>query len=448
MTGRFVLATLAIAALALGCTGVIQGGPGAGGARDGGTGGSDGGAGADGGGGGSVGTDAGGGGGGSGADAGGGGGADAGGGGGGADAGGGGGADGGGGTQCLDDTGPEPAGTVLWQGTRAIPESFGCAHNTAYVWDASGGVYGLYQPDPNYNVRTRAMRLYGMNGLDLRTVAAEDWQWWDQALPRMAANGVTTIIYNLYNPPGTADPGSWTMQPVPRASLHLWLDRIKARADQHGLRLIIEVANEVFSPEVGTYWRGTREELVTLADDTLDWANPKGVPVWAPSIPGFEGNLTAYTSWLRAYPRTGEFAAVSIHLYYLTAENLGDPTGPATSWTCYREMREELDAMGHADMPIVDGEKGFGPGVVVPGTMWNYGAKAAALGIAQVCLFQLSSPGNDETNLGRPFENAWAKDDIEALSSKLAGRTLLKLVKPASGTHYWVQTMSAASCGG
>jgi hypothetical protein len=93
-------------------------------------------------------------------------------------------------------------------------------------------------------------------------------------------------------------------------------------------------------------------------------------------------------NWLRNYPRRNEFDAFSLHLYYLTADNLGKPSSNETNWTGFIEYRDALRAMG-ITKPIVDGEKGFGPGVVVPGTMYNYGVKSLTQGISQTCYFFL-----------------------------------------------------------
>lgn len=323
-----------------------------------------------------------------------------------------------------------------------VPSDFGCYHDTGFVenWPKLGGSDLYYGPDFNFLVKANTVRLYGMGGLEWNTTEKSDgqfdWNYWDRAFAKLRRSGVKKAIYNPYNVPDYlnvrgAEGGRWQMQKVPYEKLKRWLSLITNRYPEIK---IIEVANEVFAPGIADgFWKGSEQELVEHANMILDWRNESGWngQVWSPSIPGFLGNNQPFINWLKNYPRSREFDAISIHLYYLTAQNLGQAASELTHWTNFIEVREGLKSIG-LNKPLVDGEKGFGPGVVVPGTMYNYGVKAILEGIQQVCFFQLSSYGQDETNLGQPWKNDWAKKDIQDLA-ELAGKKITKVRTNNSG---------------
>jgi len=131
----------------------------------------------------------------------------------------------------------------------------------------------------------------------------------------------------------------------------------------------------VFTASIGdgkSYFTGSADELRELADWTLDWRKSSGWKgkVWAPSIPGFGDNIPAMLNWLRHYPRAREFDAFPVHLYHLVPEHVGKRMGRDTAWTGLLEFRDGLAALGLG--PVVDSEKGFGPGKVQEGTLYNY----------------------------------------------------------------------------
>lgn len=91
---------------------------------------------------------------------------------------------------------------------------------------------------------------------------------------------------------------------------------------------------------------------------------------------------------------------------------------------------------------MIDSEKGFDPGTVREGTMFNYAVASLVHGVQLTCYFMLGSYGKDETNLGQPFRNAWAKADLEAVAD-LAGKTIVKVVATDKG-RWTVTTLPAA----
>lgn len=326
-----------------------------------------------------------------------------------------------------------------------VPADFGCWHDVGYVvnWPKMGGQDLYHGPDPAFRVRANRVRLYGMGGLEWnnteKSPGSFDWSRWDEAFGKLRATGVRHVTLNLYNPPQFAtrykhDYGGWRMQlPRERAMLERWLTAVTSRYAEIDA---IEVANEVFTPKIGdgkSFFIGSAGELAELADWTLDWRRRSGWKgkVWAPSIPGFGDNIPAMLDWLKRYPRSREFDAYTIHLYYLTPEHVGKRMGKETAYTGLLEFREGLKALG-LDKPIVDSEKGFGAGAVREGTMYNYAVAALLQGVRQTCFFSLGSYGTDETNLGQPFRNRWARDDLEAVAD-LAGRTIRKVVATPEG---------------
>ena len=337
-----------------------------------------------------------------------------------------------------------------------VPSDYGCWHNTNYIVNNSGLGYG---PDPNYNVFGNTVRIFGMNGLDWSITETSpgvyNWSNWDLALGRLKANGVRRIVYNPFNVPnrlnrmGTGG-GEWKMQWVPEPEISQWLSAVREKVQSHGFQLTVEVANEVFAGSGGGSWAGTNAELSQFSDYVLNWRLrvAPDVQIWSPSIPGFgsgtspqQDNVFAFFAWLATYPRRNEFDAFSLHLYGLTADQLGEPFGPNTDFTGFVEYRNLLRGMG-ITKPIVDGEKGFWGGTVSPGSAYNYLVKSMTQGIAQTCLFQLSQrDGSTDSNLGEPWHNEWAKADIED-GARLAGRKITKVVKPngAPDGRYWVRT--------
>lgn len=345
-----------------------------------------------------------------------------------------------------------PTGKIVYEGQGVtVPADFGCAHDTGYVMNNGTGAY---HTDPEFNVRMNAMRTYGMGGLEWNRVELSPgkftWGLWDTALPRMRDKaGVKTIILNLYNVPKFLERpgagGSWVMQPVSAEAVDRWLTAVKGKVDQYGLNLIIEVANEAFSKSGGVssqFWKGDSATLMGLSNAVLDWRKKHpSVRVWGPSVAAFRGNDTPYLNWMGSYPRANEFDAAPIHLYFLTATAVGQAASAGTAWTAFVEIRDGLRAKG-LTMPIVDGEHGYAGGAVSPGTTFNYAVRAVLLGIRQVCWFYLGSKdggnGEGDTNLGEPYKNAWAKEDLEAATA-LAGKTIVKVIDTGTG-RYWVQT--------
>jgi hypothetical protein len=353
---------------------------------------------------------------------------------------------------------PASAQRVVYEGSGIpVPEDFGCWHDVGYVvnWPKVGGQDLYYGPDPTFKVRANRVRLYGMGGLEWNTTETApgvfNWLRWDEAFAKLRATGIHHVTLNLYNPPSFAtryrhDYGGWRMQlPRERQLLERWLSAVSARYAEIDA---IEVANEVFTPHIGdgkSFFIGSAAELAELADWTLDWRKRSGWKgrVWAPSIPGFGDNIPAMLDWLRSYARAKEFDAFPLHLYYLTAENVGKRMGKETEWTGLVEYRDGLKTLGLG--PVIDSEKGFGPGAVREGTLYNYAVAALVHGVQQTCYFSLGSYGADETNLGQPFRNAWAKSDLEALAD-LAGKTITKLTTSTNG-RWIVTTMSAGAPG-
>ncbi|MBL8323727.1 MAG: hypothetical protein JNJ89_02095 [Rubrivivax sp.] len=326
-----------------------------------------------------------------------------------------------------------------------VPADFGCWHDVGYVvnWPKLGGQDLYYGPDPAFTVRANRVRLYGMGGLEWnnteKTPGVFDWARWDEAFAKLRRTGVKRTTLNLYNPPQWANRhhphnyGGWRMQlPREREMLERWLSAVTSRYAEIDA---IEVANEVFTPKIGTadsYFTGTAEDLALLSDWTLDWRRKSGWRgrIWAPSIPGFGENIPTMLEWLRKYPRASEFDAFPVHLYHLLPEQVGQRANKATFYSGLVEFREGLAALGLG--PMIDSEKGFDPGTVREGTIYNYAVAALVHGVQQTCFFMLGSYGNDETNLGQPFRTAWAKDDLEAVAD-LAGHVIVKVVTTERG---------------
>ena len=338
-----------------------------------------------------------------------------------------------------------PAERTLYEGPGVtVPTDFGCWHDTGYIVNRpkQGGKDLYHGPDPAFKVRANRVRLYGMGGLEWNVTEKApgvfDWSGWDEALAKLRATGVKFLTLNLYNPPEFAlryphDYSAWGMQlPRDRALLDRWLSAVTQR---HPEINAIEVANEVFSPGIGagvSSFLGTSSELATLSDWVLDWRKRtawKG-QIWAPSIPGFGDNIPAMLKWLRSYPRAQEFDAYPLHLYHLMPEHVGKRMGKDTAGTAMVEFRDGLAELGLG--PMIDSEKGFQPGTVREGTLYNYAVASLLEGVRLTCYFFLGSYGNDETNLGQPFRNEWAKQDLEAVAD-LAGKTILKVIATPQG---------------
>jgi len=345
---------------------------------------------------------------------------------------------------------------VVYEGAGvAVPADFGCWHDPGYVVNRAkqGGRDLYYGPDPSFTVRANRVRLYGMGGLEWNATEKSpgvfDWTHWDEAFVKLRRTGVGRATLNLYNPPAFAtrkahDYAGWRMQlPRERAMLERWLGAVTSRYREIDA---IEVANEVFSPTIGTdksFFSGSAEDLAELADWTLDWRKKSGWKgqVWAPSIPGFGDNIPVMIDWLRGYPRAREFDAYPVHLYHLLPEHVGKRAGRATGWSGLVEFRDGLQSLGLG--PMIDSEKGFPPGAVREGTIFNYAVASLVHGVQLTCFFMLGSYGNDETNLGQPFRNAWAKADLEAVAD-LAGKTITKVVTTESG-RWIVETTPSTS---
>lgn len=325
-----------------------------------------------------------------------------------------------------------------------VPADFGCWHDVGYVvnWPKLGGQDLYHGPDPAFSVRGNRVRLFGMGGLEWNHTEKQpgvfDWTRWDEAFAKLRRTGVKRVTLNLYNPPEWANRrphnyGGWRMQlPREAAMVQRWLDAVTSRYPEIDA---IEVANEVFTPGIGdskSYFLGTAEELATLSDWVLDWRQQRGWKgaVWAPSIPGFGENIPTMLEWLRRYPRAREFNAFPAHFYYLMPDNVGERMGKSTSYSGLVEWREGLAKLGLG--PMIDSEKGFGAGTVRVGTIYNYAVASLLQGVKLTCFFQLSSYGKDETDLGQPFRNAWAKEDLEAVAD-LAGKTIVKVEKTERG---------------
>ena len=327
-----------------------------------------------------------------------------------------------------------------------VPADFGCWHDVGYVlnWSKLNGQDLYHGPDPAFTVRANRVRLYGMGGLEWnnteRSPGVFDWARWDEAFAKLRRTGVRHATLNLYNPPQWAtrqahDYGGWRMQlPREREMLERWLSALTARYREIDA---IEVANEVFAGKGGGFFIGSAADLEQLSDWTLDWRRQAGWKgqVWAPSIPGFGENIPTMLDWLRRYPRSREFDAFPVHLYHLMPDHVGKSAGRATGHSGLVEFREGLQALGLS--PMIDSEKGFDPGTVHEGTIYNYAVAALVQGVKLTCFFALGSYGKDETNLGQPFRNAWAKADLEAVAD-LAGKTITKVVTTENGR--WVVT--------
>ncbi len=337
-----------------------------------------------------------------------------------------------------------------------VPKDFGCIHHVGLevCYPCMSGNHDIYiGPDPNFNAKINAIRLYGMGGLEWghsteKSAGRFDWKHWDSAFAKFRKVGVKSVNYTIYNPPPfytrhKHDYSNWRGQlPNSQAALNQWLSAITTRYPEID---IIEIANEVFAPTLEkSFWIGTEAELNTLSDWVLDWRRATGWKgkVWSPSVPGFLGNMKNYLAWLKRYPRTAEFDAISAHFYHVTGEHLGKRASKANHWTSLVELRDGLREAG-IDKPIVDGEKGFGPGVATPATIFNYGVKAAVEGIQQVCFFHWSSQGKDETNLGQPFRNPEVKKAFEDISA-LAGKRIIRVEATTPGERWSVTTSEDA----
>jgi hypothetical protein len=333
----------------------------------------------------------------------------------------------------------EPAGSVIYSGSGVIvPSDFGCWHDTGYVGYSSE----YHSDDPNFKVFGNTVRVYGMNGLSWADTESNGWANWDKALAKMKATGVKQVVYVPHTPPGRLgnEHTSWGMHNVPYNDIASWLTQVKNKVYSYNMTLVVEVANEVFTPGVGagSFWGGTVADLTTFSNSVLDWRKNTApeVKIWSPSVPGFGANIDTLLAWLQAFPRRDEFSAIPVHWYFQDASTIA-------SYNDYIRMRNGLASMG-LNKPIVDGEHGFGGGAVTPGTTYNYAVRAATLGMSNVCYFFLGSPGDGrlgDTNLGQPWVNAWAKADLED-AARLAGRKITKVVKPnnSSDGRYWVQT--------
>jgi hypothetical protein len=335
-----------------------------------------------------------------------------------------------------------------------VPHDFACIHHTGLevCWPCLSGKDLYFGPDPSFDARINSVRLYGMGGLEWgksteKTPGKYDWTLWDSAFAKFRRLGVKSAIYTLYNPPPfytrhEHDYGGWRGQlPNSLPALNRWLSAITARYPEIQ---VIEVANEVFAPSIRSgFWIGTEQELMQMADAVLDWRKSTGWrgKIWSPSIPGVLGNVKPFLRWLKAYPRSQEFDAISAHFYHLTAEHLGKPASRATGWTAFVELRDGLRAAG-LDKAIVDGEKGFDPGVANPAAIFNYGIKAVLEGIQQVCFFHWGSYGNDETNLGQPFRNPEVKRAFEDLA-RLADKRITRVEQASPGSR-WIVTADEA----
>lgn len=345
---------------------------------------------------------------------------------------------------------------VVYEGPGlAVPDDFGCWHDVGYVvnWPKLGGQDLYHGPDPGFVVRANRVRLYGMGGLEWNVTEKSpgvfDWKRWDEAFAKLRRTGVKRATLNLYNPPEWAnrhphDYGGWRMQlPKERAMLDRWLSAVTSRYPEVDA---IEVANEVFTGKSPSFFIGTAADLEQLADWTLDWRKRIGWKgrVWAPSIPGFGENIPTMIEWLRQYPRSREFDAFPIHLYHLLPEHVGKRAGRDTGWSGLVEFREGLQELGLG--PMIDSEKGFDPGTVREGTIYNYAVAALVEGVKLTCFFALGSYGKDETDLGQPFRNAWAKADLEAVAD-LAGQTIVKVETTERG-RWRVTTQNGSAAPG
>jgi len=332
-----------------------------------------------------------------------------------------------------------------------VASDFSCIHHTGLevCWPCLGGQDIYFGPDPAFDARINSVRLYGMGGLEWGNSTEKapgqfDWSYWDSAFAKFRRVGVKSVTYTLFNPPPfytrqAHDYGGWRMQlPNSQAALNNWLNAITTRYPE--IRNI-EVANEVFAPGINSgFWIGTEQELMQLADWVLDWRKSNGWngSIWSPSIPGFLDNVAPIVRWLKAYPRTNEFDAIPAHFYFATGDNVGDASGPSNSWTGLVELRAQLKAAG-INKPLIDGEKGFGPGQATPASIFNYGVRAALEGLQQVCFFHWGSKGGDETNVGQPYQNPEVKAAFEELAN-LAGKRITKVEQPASGGKWIVTT--------
>lgn len=333
-----------------------------------------------------------------------------------------------------------------------VPADFGCIHHVGMeiCWPCLGGNNLYFGPDPGFDAKVNAVRLYGMGGLEWgksteKEPGKYDWTHWDSAFAKLRRVGVKTVIYTIYNPPPfyTRHPHDYAMWkgqlPSSQAALDEWLTAITLRYPEIK---IVEIANEVFAPSIKEgAWTGSEQELAKLADWVLDWRTRTQWPgkVWSPSIPGFVPNVKPFVRWLREYPRTKEFDAISAHFYYVTADHLGQRASKANAWTALAELRKAMRAAG-IDKPIVDGEKGFAPGVASASAIYNYGVKVALEGLQQVCFFHWGSYGNDETNIGQPFRNPGVKRAFEDLSA-LAGKRITRVERGAGPDSRWIVTV-------
>jgi len=338
----------------------------------------------------------------------------------------------------------------------AVPRDFGCVHHIGLeiCWPCLNGNHLYHGPDPQFDARINAIRLYGMGGLAWgndteKSPGQFDWKHWDAAFAKFRKIGVKSVIYTVYNPPQfylkrEHNYGGWRGQlPNSRDVLDRWLTTITKRYPEID---VIEVANEVFGPGIDQgFWIGTEQELMTLADWVLDWRRKaawKG-RVWSPSIPGFLGNVEPFVKWLSAYPRTAEFDAIPGHFYYLLPDQMGTRADKSNKWSSFVELRDALRRAG-IRQPIVDGEKGFAPGAATPASIYNYGVRALLAGIEQVCFFHWGSHGKDETNLGQPYANPEVKKAFEELSA-LAGKRIVRVERAGRDQKLKVTTADAPS---
>lgn len=331
---------------------------------------------------------------------------------------------------------------VLFSGSRAVPQDFLTVHSIGADVSHQASYVGDTQEPANYKVGGH--RLYGMvhpsEALTSRG-GAFNWSHYDKVIGKIRSAGtplkLTYVNFNWPFQTAGYDGGAWTMSlPDDRAEWERFVLALFTRYPEIG---VMEVANEVFAPNVGGFWRGSVADLTTFSNWCLDMrakilaTTGRSIEVWAPSIPGFYGNHTPYLNWLGGFARRMEFDAVPAHFYFATWRTINQPAGNGNGWVCPLELRAGLNSIGMSSIPIADNEHGFGGGID-PDTLYNTAVyEATVMGYRNLALFSTSQIAQDEAYIGAPAVNANFRGALESAAAAVNGRVITQVVDNGSG---------------
>lgn len=344
---------------------------------------------------------------------------------------------------------PEPGGPTTLQ---VGPRPWGI-HATKYTQDYGGVTERMAFP---LNTTPKSFRVYGAHRLKWNTVdpsanGSRDWTHWDLANSDWQRVGVASVTYNLHGVPAgyrlQPEPptGEWGMQLTAVGPMKQWLTDLCTR---YPIIDYVEVANEFWTGSFpGNFWGGSRNDLMTLCNQVLDWRNEflaatgRYIKIQAPSTPGTVGHaneqLSFFDDYNAAFPgRAAEFDSFSIHLYGGNAQNIrqtSDGAGPglvtlrngmnARSWGIGKEIR--------------DGEHGFfsPPNPWDPHNMILASFLGGSSGTDFFFWGETASSG--DTHLGQPDINATMRAGYEFIS-QYANATITRITTGAPGTFWAV----------